>query len=67
MIQKILGVFFNTLTVDDKHYLLNRDKLTPPIQVQLCQKLKAFSEFFFPFSNSILNFKHSRKKDELHH
>ena len=53
--------------MDDKHDLLNRDKVTQPIQPQLCQKLKAFSEFFFPFSNSILNFKHSRKKDELHH
>ena len=67
VIHKILRVFFNTLAVDDKHDLLNRDKVTQPIQPQLCQKLKAFSEFFFPFSNSILNFKHSRKKDELHH
>ena len=25
----------NTLTVDDKHYVLNRDNLTQPIQMQL--------------------------------
>ena len=40
---------FNILTVEDKHYLLNRDKLTQPIQVQLCQKETAFSDFFFHF------------------
>ena len=24
----------NTLTADDKHYLLNKDYLTPPVQMQ---------------------------------
>ena len=37
----------NALTADDKHYLLNRDNLTQPIQMQLSQKPKTFSEFFF--------------------
>ena len=46
VIHKILRVFFNRMRVDDKHYLLNRDKLSQPIQVQLSQKQKAFSEFF---------------------
>ena len=32
------GLFVNTLIADDKHYLLNRDKLTRPIQVPLSQK-----------------------------
>ena len=36
---------FNTLTLDDNHYLLNRDNLTQPIQIQLSQKQKTFSEF----------------------
>ena len=66
MIQKILGLFVNTLTVDDKHYLLNRDNLTQPIQIQLSQKQKIFSEFFFAFLKSILNFKHLPKKDDPH-
>ena len=44
---KILRLFLNTLTVDDKHYLLNRDNLTQPIQMQLYQKQKSFAEFFF--------------------
>ena len=44
VIHKMLRVFFNTLTVDDKDYLLNREKLTQPIHTQFSQKkLKAFS------------------------
>ena len=62
---KNLRVFFNTLTVYDKHYLLNRDMLTEPIQVQLSEKQKKFSEFCFAFSKSILNFKHLPKKMTL--
>ena len=62
MIQKILRLFVNTLTVNDKHYLLNRDNLTQQIQMQLSEKQKTFSEFFFPVLKSILNFKHYPKK-----
>ena len=46
VIHKILIVFVNTLTADDKHYLLNRDNLTTPIQMQLYQKQQSFLEFF---------------------
>ena len=66
MIHKVLRLFVNTLTVNDKHYLLNRDNLTQPIQMQLSQKQKTFSEFFFAFLKSILNFKHLTKKDGPH-
>ena len=59
-------MFVNTLRVNDKHYLLNRDNLTQPIQIQLSQKQKIFSEFFFAFLKSILNFKHLPKKDDRH-
>ena len=61
---KILSLFVNTLTADDKHYLLNRDNLTQPIQIQLSQKQKSFSQFFFAFLKSIFNFKHLPKKDD---
>ena len=64
MIQKILRLFFNTLTVDEKHYLLNRDNLTKPIQIQFYYKQKAFSDFLVAFLKSLLNFKHLPKKDE---
>ena len=47
VIQKILIVFVNTLRVNDQHYLLNRDNLTQPIQMQLSQKQINFSECFF--------------------
>ena len=66
MIHKTLRLFVNTLTVDDKHYLLNRDNLTQPIQIQLSQKQKILSQFFFAFFKSILNFKHLPKKDDPH-
>ena len=63
VIHKILRLFGNTLTVDQKDYLLNRNNLTQPIQIQLFQKQKTFSGFFFlAFLKSILNFKHLSKK-----
>ena len=50
VIDKILRLIVNTLTVDEKRYLLNRDNLTEPIEMQLSEKQKDFSEFFFlPF------------------
>ena len=66
MIPKILRLFVNTLTVDDTHYLLNRDNLTQPIQMQFSKKGKTFPETFFEFLNSLLNFKHLPKKDDPH-
>ena len=66
MIHKIVRLFVYTLTVNDKHYLVNRDNLTQPIQIQLSLKQKIFSEFFFALVKSILNFKHLPKKDDPH-
>ena len=66
MIHKILRLFVNTLTVNDKHYHLNRDNLTQAIQISLPQKQKTFSEFFLAFLTSILNFKQLPKKDDRH-
>ena len=65
MIYKIVSLFVNTLIVDDKHYLVNRENLTEPFQTQLSEKLKTFSQIFFGFLNSILNFKHLQKKMTL--
>ena len=62
----LLGQFVNTLTADDKHSLLNRDNLKESIHTQLSQKPKTFSESFFEFSKSALNFKHLPKKDDSH-
>ena len=49
VIHKFLRVFANTLTVDDNHYLVNRDNLTKAIQIKLSQKQKTFSNFFLRF------------------
>ena len=63
---KILRLFVNRLTDDDKYSLLHRDNLTQPIQILLSQKQKTFSQFFSAFLKSTLNFEHSRKKDDPH-
>ena len=59
---KIVGLFVNRLTKDDKYSLLYRDNLTQPITILLSQKEKTFSQFFSPFSKSTLNFEHFQKK-----
>ena len=68
VVQKILRLFVNPLTAADKYYLLNRDNLAQPIEMQISQKEKNISQsfFFFALSKSILNFKHLPKKDVPH-
>ena len=63
---KILRLFVNTLTDDDKYSLLYRDNLTQPFQILLFQKEKTFFQFFPAFLKSTLNFKDSGKKDDPH-
>ena len=63
---KILRLFVNTLTDDDKYCLLYRDNLTQAIQILLSQKQKTFSRFFSAFLKSTLNFERSSKKDDPH-
>ena len=53
------------MTVDEKHYMLNKDDLTELIQIQLSQKKKNFWEFFFSFLKFILKFKHFPKKGDF--
>ena len=62
---KILGLLVNTLAADEKYPVLNRDNLTIPIQMQLSQKQKTFSELLAKFLKSRLNFKHFEKKMTL--
>ena len=63
---KIIGLFLNILTADDKYSLLNRGNLTQAIQILLCQKGKTFSEFFSSSLKSTLNFEDFQKKDDDH-
>ena len=46
VIDKFLTLLVNSLPADDKHYLLNRASLAQPIQMQLFQKQKTFSQLF---------------------
>ena len=66
VIDKFLRLLVKTLPADDKHYLLNRDNLAQPIQMQLVQKKKTFSGLFFGILKSLLNFKHLPKNDDPH-
>ena len=59
---KILRLFVNTLTADDKYSRLNRNNLTQRIQILLSQKQKTFSQLFAPFLKSTLNFEQFQKK-----
>ena len=63
---KILRLLVNTLAADEKYPVLNRDNLTIPIEMQLSQKQKTFSEFLAPFLKSILNFEYFEKNEDPH-
>ena len=65
MICKILRLFVDTLTADEKYSLINRDTLMQSIQIQLFQKQKTFSESFSAFLKSILNFERLAKRMTL--
>ena len=53
------------MDADDKYPVLNRDNLTVPVQIQLSQKQKAFSQFFTAFLIYSLNFKYFEQKMTL--
>ena len=65
VICKGIRLFVNTLTADDKCFLLNRDNSRQPIQMELSKKQKTFSEFFSAILKSRLNFKQLKKKMTL--
>ena len=65
VLRKILGLFVNTLSEDDRYCLLYKDNLLQPIQILLSQKQKTFSEFFSAFLKSTLNSEHFQKKINL--
>ena len=59
-------MFANILTADDKYSLLNRDNLRQPIQMELSQKEKTFSEFVFEFLKCKLNFERFQKNCDIY-
>ena len=55
VIPEILGLFVNTLTVNDKYSLRNSEDLQQRIQMQIPEKQKQFSAFSGPFLKSTSN------------
>ena len=64
MLGEIYGAFVNTLAGDGKYLVQYCENLQLPIQMQLSEKRKTFSEFFFPCLESTSIFKHLGKKND---
>ena len=62
---KVLRLFVDTWTVDDKYSLLNRENLMQAIQMHLSEKPKTFVVFLCAFFKSKSNFEHFQKKMTL--
>ena len=62
---EILGLLVNTLATNENYHVLNRVNLTIPIQMQLPQKQKYFSEFSVKYLKSRLNFEHFKENMTL--
>ena len=63
---EIFGVFVDTLPAHVKYYVEHYQNSRLPIQMQLSEKRKTFSQVFLPFLQSPSNFKHIEKKDHAH-
>ena len=63
---EILGVFVYILTADGKYPVQGCENLQLPIEIQLYEKPKSFSDFFVPFLNSTSNSEHFERKDDRH-
>ena len=63
---EILGVFVNTLTADGNYLVPDCENFQLPIEMQLSEKRKTFSEFFVPVLESTSIFKHFEKKNDRH-
>ena len=62
VIYKILRLFVNTFTTDDKYSRLNRDNLTQLIHMKLCQKKFFFRHFACGVLEIKSNFQQFEKK-----
>ena len=63
---KILRLFFNTLTADDKYSCRNMQNFMQQIQTLLSKKPKTLSGFFIPFLKCAWNLQDLKKKNECH-
>ena len=63
---KILRMFLNAWIAADKDPVQECENLRFPIEMELSEKPKDFSQFLVPFSESSSNFKCFEKKDHYH-
>ena len=61
---KILRMFVNTLTADDKYSCRNMQNFLQQLQTLLSEKRRTFSGFFIPFLKCASNLEHFEKKCE---
>ena len=66
VISKILGLFINTLTTEDKYSLGKRKKLPQPFEMVLSKGLNFFCQFLAVFPKSTSQFEHFEKKGPSH-
>ena len=64
LLRKSYEVFVNTLTADGNFLIQYCGNLQLPIQMQVSEKRKTFSELFVQFLESTSNFKHFGKRDD---
>ena len=61
---KILRLFFNTLTADEKYSRNNRENFPEPIKMRLSKKVKSSFYFFVEFLKFTSIFEHFETKDK---
>ena len=63
---QIFGLLVTTFATYETYPVLNRDNLTIPIEMQLSEKEKSFSQFFPRFLKSMSNFAPFEEKYDPH-
>ena len=66
LLPEILLVFLNRLTAEAKYPIEDWENLPLPMQMELSDKQKTFSQVFVLFLESTSNIKHFEKKDDGH-
>ena len=56
MLGEIFDVFFDTLPADAKYRVKHYENLRLPIQIQLSEKQKLFSQLFYSISGMYIKF-----------
>ena len=66
LLGEILGIFLKTLSAGGQYPIEDWENFALPIQMQLSEKGKHFSQFFLWFLESTSNFKYFEEKDDDH-